>query len=48
MSTRLRQMLKDRELYLILIPFILYYAVFVYRPLWGLQIAFKDYSVYAE
>ena len=46
MSTRLRQMLKDRELYLILIPFILYYAVFVYRPLWGLQIAFKDYSVY--
>lgn len=46
MGTRLRQMLKDRELYLILIPFILYYAVFVYRPLWGLQIAFKDYSVY--
>lgn len=42
----MKQTIADRELYLIMIPFILYYVFFVYRPMGGLQIAFKDYSVY--
>lgn len=41
-----KQILKDYQLYVMLIPFVLYFALFVYRPMGGLQIAFKDYSVY--
>ena len=33
-------------LYLILIPFILWYAVFMFKPMYGLLIAFKDYSLF--
>lgn len=36
----------DRQLYLMLIPFLLFYALFVYKPMWGLQIAFKDYNIF--
>lgn len=36
----------NKWLYIMLIPFVLYYALFVYKPMWSLQIAFKDYSVY--
>ncbi len=32
-------------LYLIIVPFVLYYAVFMYKPMYGLQIAFKDYQI---
>lgn len=35
---------KDITLYLLLIPFILWFIVFRYKPMYGLQIAFKDYS----
>ena len=35
---------RDRILYLMLIPFVLYYILFLYMPIFGLQIAFKDYS----
>ncbi len=34
------------RLYLMLVPFILFYIIFLYRPLWGIQIAFKDYSIF--
>lgn len=34
---------KNWELYLLLVPVILYFAVFHYYPLYGLQIAFKDF-----
>ena len=34
------------SLYLLLLPFILWYAVFVYKPMYGLIIAFKDYSLF--
>ncbi len=37
---------RDYQLYLILIPFLIYMAVFVYKPMYGLQIAFKDYSIF--
>ncbi len=32
-------------LYLVIIPFVLWYAIFMYKPMYGLQIAFKDYEV---
>lgn len=35
---------RDKLLYIMLIPFILYYILFLYMPMFGLQIAFKDYS----
>lgn len=45
-KTKIKQMASDYQLYIMLIPFILYFALFVYRPMGGLVIAFKDYSVY--
>ncbi len=35
---------KDITLYLLLIPFILWFITFLYKPMYGLQIAFRDYS----
>lgn len=32
-------------LYLFVIPAVLYYILFVYRPMYGIQIAFQDYKV---
>ena len=36
---------RDRYLYLLLIPAILYFVIFKYAPLYGVQIAFKDYKM---
>lgn len=48
--TRLAKMInhikKDRQLLIIFIPCIVFYVLFRYGPLYGLIIAFKDYSVY--
>lgn len=33
-------------LYLMLIPFLLWYAIFIFKPLSGLVIAFQDYSLF--
>lgn len=38
-----RRYWKHRYLTLLLLPAILYFAIFAYGPLYGLQIAFKDY-----
>ncbi len=35
---------KHRSLYLMIIPIVLYYLVFCYYPMYGAQIAFRDYS----
>jgi putative aldouronate transport system permease protein len=43
-ASRLRRALKNRWLYLMVVPGIIYFAVFKYLPMWGLTIAFKDYS----
>ncbi len=51
-STRLKQtgrewwksLRRNYDLYLLLIPVVAYYAIFCYGPMYGLQIAFKDYS----
>ncbi len=40
---QLKQVIKNRTLYLFLVPALLYLAVFQYAPLYGLQIAFRDF-----
>lgn len=37
---------REWQLYVMLIPTILWLLVFLYKPMYGLQIAFKDYSVF--
>ena len=39
-----RALKRDYDLYLLLIPVIAFFVVFSYMPMYGLQIAFKDYS----
>ena len=34
------------QLYLMLLPTIVWFMVFLYKPMYGLQIAFKDYSIF--
>ncbi|WP_420851831.1 ABC transporter permease [Paenibacillus allorhizoplanae] len=46
-SRRVWQGLKrDRMLYLIASPMLAYFLIFKYLPMWGVLIAFKDYSPY--
>lgn len=40
-----RRLRRHGQLYLLLLPAVLYFGVFHYYPLYGLQIAFKNYSV---
>ncbi len=35
---------RDKHLYLMLIPFLAYYIIFSYMPMYGLLMAFEDYS----
>jgi putative aldouronate transport system permease protein len=35
------------DLYLIMVPGILYFIVYKYVPMWGIVIAFQDYSIFA-
>ncbi|SMD10119.1 ABC transporter permease [Primorskyibacter flagellatus] len=37
---------REWQLYVMLIPTILWLAIFLYKPMYGLQIAFKDYSIF--
>ncbi len=37
-------LIRDRWLYILLLPGVLYFLVFKYAPMWGLIIAFQDYS----
>ena len=39
-----REMWKNRAIYTLLIPGILWYFVFAYMPMSGLSLAFKDYK----
>lgn len=45
-NAKLKQMKKDYQLYIILSPFIIFFILFAYKPMAGLVIAFKDYSVF--
>ena len=42
-----KQIVRNRWLYVLLIPGILYFAIFRYVPMFGLRIAFMDYNQYA-
>lgn len=39
-----RQFLKDYQYYLLLLPAVIWYAIFAYGPMYGVQIAFKRFS----
>lgn len=39
------QLLNDWQIYILLLPGIIYFIIFHYIPLYGIQIAFKDYKV---
>lgn len=41
-----REMVKKRWLYFLLIPGIIFFALFKYVPMYGLKIAFMDYNQY--
>ncbi|GGH30464.1 sugar ABC transporter permease [Paenibacillus segetis] len=41
-----KDVFRDRMLYYLLIPFLLWFLVFKYLPMWGIQIAFKDFSLF--
>lgn len=46
-SERLIQHLRrDWQIYAMLLPTIIWFIVFLYKPMYGLQIAFKDYSIF--
>ena len=42
--TTLKKIWKQKELYLLVLPVLLYYLLFHYKPMYGLIIAFMDYS----
>lgn len=43
-SIKLRTIIKDRSFYFILLPGLAYFLLFHYVPMYGIQIAFKDFS----
>ncbi len=49
-STRIawliRHFRKEWQLYLLLLPLIIWFLLFLYKPMYGLQIAFKDFSLF--
>lgn len=41
-----RDILRDKYLYLMIAPCLIYFIAFHYLPMYGLQIAFKDYNIF--
>ena len=41
-----RDLRRDWQIYLLLAPMAIWFAMFLYKPMYGLQIAFKRYSLY--
>lgn len=44
MDNLLKKTIKHRMIYLMLLPGLIYYVVFAYVPMYGVQIAFKDFN----
>ncbi|MEX2105154.1 MAG: ABC transporter permease subunit [Bacilli bacterium] len=44
MERIVRDFKRNKTIYLMLLPVVLYYIIFQYGPMYGIQIAFKDYS----
>ncbi len=40
----LRELAKNKYIYIMLIPFLLFYIIFMYGPMYGAMIAFKDFT----
>lgn len=41
-----RHLRKEWQIYVLLAPMIIWFIVFLYKPMYGLQIAFKDFSIF--
>ena len=39
-----RDFIRNRALYLLVLPVVVFYVLFCYVPMFGVMIAFKDYS----
>lgn len=37
---------REWQIYVMLLPMIIWFMVFLYKPMYGLQVAFKDYSIF--
>ena len=44
-TRHLRPILKNYELYIFVVPALIYLFIYCYLPMYGIQIAFKDYRV---
>lgn len=42
----IKEIRKNYMLYLMLVPVMVYFYLFHYRPMWGVQIAFKEFNVF--
>lgn len=42
----IRQILRDRVLYLMLLPMVVYFFIFNYIPIYGMKLAFQNFSYY--
>ncbi|MCI9625439.1 MAG: sugar ABC transporter permease [Clostridia bacterium] len=40
----LRELAKNKYIYIMLVPFLLFYIIFMYGPMYGAMIAFKDFT----
>lgn len=40
-----KQIIKNKYIYLILLPGVMYYIIFSYVPMYGIQLAFKDFMI---
>lgn len=45
-SGRLRTAWRHRQLYLLILPALVYFVIFAYIPFYGLQLAFKDFQIF--
>ncbi|CAM3381706.1 ABC transporter permease [Marinicrinis lubricantis] len=45
-STLMRRLIKNKYIYFMILPGLLYFLVFKYIPMWGLIISFQDYQPY--
>ena len=39
-----KRIMKNRELYILMIPVVIYFLLFHYKPMFGLIIAFQDFK----